>query len=171
MRRIPGRTPDYIAARGTTSAHAENTPYLACMSFVSRNYLRVRGEYSAAGTPTPPNGELPPRARRILPTYGRDARESGTTSACAENTWSSWVSPWAPRNYLRVRGEYSPPTVGMRARVELPPRARRIRGRAGYRPGPLGTTSACAENTATPCNTKRFYRNYLRVRGEYASWG
>ena len=50
------------------------------------------------------------------------------------------------RNYLRVRGEYG--------------------GGLQYR-GPLGTTSACAENTAGVGATAFCFWNYLRVRGEY----
>ena len=50
-------------------------------------------------------------------------------------------------NYLRVRGEYivSPPNPNQPR--ELPPRARRIHNFDGQIPVPIGTTSACAENT------------------------
>ena len=50
------------------------------------NYLRVRGEYD---TPTPRvtgPSELPPRARRIPIQIAKKAVQTGTTSACAENT-------------------------------------------------------------------------------------
>ena len=132
--------------------------------------------------------ELPPRARRIHDTVEPEQLQSGTTSACAENTLVAaghWAFPW---NYLRVRGEYPwniPPAIYW---PELPPRARRIHG---YETAPdlaNGTTSACAENTKEeytfktvlwelPPRARRIpfpvaqvlveHWNYLRVRGEY----
>ena len=71
----------------------------------------------------------------------------GTTSACAENTFCPTLDTRAPRNYLRVRGEYIPMVTILMRFLELPPRARRIRG-----------------VTRTRTSTRR---NYLRVRGEY----
>ena len=52
---------------GTTSACAENTPGGDAGTAAIRNYLRVRGEYLAAGIAPFPRKELPPRARRIPP--------------------------------------------------------------------------------------------------------
>ena len=52
--------------------------------------------------------------------------------------------------------------------MELPPRARRIRILDEYTIGLHGTTSACAENTGITLHRRSRYRNYLRVRGEYA---
>ena len=140
-------------ALGTTSACAENTPRCNPCTPKSRNYLRVRGEY-ISGTPlTPPNRELPPRARRIL-RYATSARRAlGTTSACAENTKTSQKG-WCPTgNYLRVRGEYSSYLASSTCMMELPPRARRIPPIKGLLPALIGTTSACAENTrpGVPC--------------------
>ena len=66
-----------------------------------------------------------------------------------------------------MRGEYvknSPPT---KSTTELPPRARRIRGHDRIAPRPLGTTSACAENTCGRTENCYLVGNYLRVRGEY----
>ena len=51
------------------------------------------------------------------------------------------------RNYLRVRGEYDPKDNRIATRLELPPRARRIRKQARNARIDYGTTSACAENT------------------------
>ena len=51
---------------GTTSACAENTDFPWDSTDVNRNYLRVRGEYSMLTQHGKTNGELPPRARRIL---------------------------------------------------------------------------------------------------------
>ncbi|EFM50265.1 hypothetical protein HMPREF0299_5847 [Corynebacterium matruchotii ATCC 14266] len=51
--------------------------------------------------------------------------------------------------------------------AELPPRARRIHTTATPPPH-LGTTSACAENTFNMVQALVLFRNYLRVRGEYA---
>ena len=91
----------------------------------------------------------------------------GTTSACAENTTKLRFAQLTSGNYLRVRGEYFVVTYPTATRLELPPRARRIRSQGTTHTGSNGTTSACAENTALPLGMDRIYRNYLRVRGEY----
>ena len=68
-----------------------------------------------------------------------------------------------------MRGEY-PLSVGRRyAPPELPPRARRIHHPASGGLAVCGTTSACAENTSSCIHGHILARNYLRVRGEYAS--
>ena len=54
---------------GTTSACAENTALTGCFSTNSRNYLRVRGEYTEVLNQLAEKEELPPRARRILTRY------------------------------------------------------------------------------------------------------
>ena len=59
------------------------------MMSVTRNYLRVRGEYRAQDSRRPSSMELPPRARRILIGLDAEADNKGTTSACAENTQAS----------------------------------------------------------------------------------
>ena len=51
--------------------------------------------------------------------------------------------------------------------MELPPRARRIRGGTIGVVAVWGTTSACAENTVPKVTHHLLFRNYLRVRGEY----
>ena len=51
--------------------------------------------------------------------------------------------------------------------MELPPRARRIQASRPLEGAPYRTTSACAENTCPPRVFEAWYRNYLRVRGEY----
>ena len=73
----------------------------------------------------------------------------------------------SPRNYLRVRGEYSRRMLGGMGGAELPPRARRIRDARPHQVPPGGTTSACAENTERFDCEARGLGNYLRVRGEY----
>ena len=115
--------------------------------------------------------ELPPRARRIQAGDLQIQVGLGTTSACAENTTLPSLGRTCKRNYLRVRGEYSISDAELLEQLELPPRARRIHQTGVFCPFELGTTSACAENTALlnfwDCN----HRNYLRVRGEYYSRG
>ena len=71
------------------------------------------------------------------------------------------------RNYLRVRGEYFVGVGEVDMIIELPPRARRIRGMLVSEIVALGTTSACAENTHPHQTRFRGGVNYLRVRGEY----
>ena len=129
----------------------------------------MRGEYPCRSAMGFRNLELPPRARRIQHATSSLRVMIGTTSACAENTCCTNLMWTNTRNYLRVRGEYMVRTDGQAARPELPPRARRIlhgRGRGAY---VIGTTSACAENTAPCPGRQSLWRNYLRVRGEYRS--
>ena len=111
--------------------------------------------------------ELPPRARRIHPS-GLSAKTTlGTTSACAENTQTPYHTPAPGRNYLRVRGEYFRLLSARSEPLELPPRARRIRGVMFATYVSDGTTSACAENTLEGWPETLSFWNYLRVRGEY----
>ena len=132
---------------GTTSACAENTGNPAGKKTLSRNYLRVRGEYQADANRHFVTGELPPRARRIPLTPMCLRQQQGTTSACAENTVVDH-RPRRPRgNYLRVRGEYLLQSHFAKINVELPPRARRIHAVAEGLELLKGTTSACEENT------------------------
>ena len=70
--------------------------------------------------------ELPPRARRIQPTPTHQMTLQGTTSACAENTFTMVSSAPLNGNYLRVRGEYDWGKLKATGATELPPRARRI---------------------------------------------
>ena len=69
-RRIPGCDGDEACCCGTTSACAENTPSAHRRGASPRNYLRVRGEYDSRTQIGFLPGELPPRARRILPERG-----------------------------------------------------------------------------------------------------
>ena len=112
-------------------------------------------------------GELPPRARRILSVSTGVVSHPGTTSACAENTFSGPLPDRAARNYLRVRGEYTFIDGESGEELELPPRARRILQKSVETGAHGGTTSACAENTVPTICATWGSRNYLRVRGEY----
>ena len=85
-RRIPYAVPHATASHGTTSACAENTPGRTLRTGLTRNYLRVRGEYLASGLSISRIMELPPRARRIHIHATSGVSDNGTTSACAENT-------------------------------------------------------------------------------------
>ena len=111
---------------GTTSACAENTVTVHLLRTWERNYLRVRGEYLAAGVAMKIFLELPPRARRIHNRFDRVLVSNGTTSACAENTVENQPLTIRKWNYLRVRGEYGVASSAVPSSVELPPRARRI---------------------------------------------
>ena len=170
-RRIPPHPAQSCRTRGTTSACAENTTTPRTILPYSRNYLRVRGEYLLSGFYSRDGWELPPRARRIHHRHGIGTSGQGTTSACAENTLlpaSNSLHLW---NYLRVRGEYTKKPEKTSFTVELPPRARRIPNEADLRPGVVGTTSACAENTKSRRSRLSRPWNYLRVRGEYGFSG
>ena len=113
------------------------------------------------------NWELPPRARRIPSLSLWHYLGMGTTSACAENTLGTGRPEIPTRNYLRVRGEYVGTTHDPATETELPPRARRIHLLSVSGQVSVGTTSACAENTADILVSGSYFRNYLRVRGEY----
>ena len=91
----------------------------------------------------------------------------GTTSACAENTLRPTANINRSGNYLRVRGEYNIFRKEESWQLELPPRARRILSAGAVTTLHQGTTSACAENTASMARKRSSKRNYLRVRGEY----
>ena len=156
-----------LAFLGTTSACAENTTGSTCTNTFGGNYLRMRGEYPPCFIIIFAFMELPPHARRIPPPAPPKPGKQGTTSACAENTgvcirWGVFVG-----NYLRMRGEYNTKKPKPRARKELPPHARRIRYDRNVKTIPIGTTSACAENTIAPRGGNRLRWNYLRMRGEY----
>ena len=64
-RRIPVERAQQTVKIGTTSACAENTCHSMRPDSLTRNYLRVRGEYFEQGQTIPEDRELPPRARRI----------------------------------------------------------------------------------------------------------
>ena len=166
-RRIRCTTPSSTQCTGTTSACAENTSTPATCQAKKRNYLRVRGEYASLYDLMALDTELPPRARRIPPHEGAAQSDTGTTSACAENTLTARTLGSILWNYLRVRGEYQPVRARICLQQELPPRARRIREATNFTADALGTTSACAENTHISDGGALKYGNYLRVRGEY----
>ena len=68
-----------------------------------------------------------------------------------------------------MRGEYRTTYCNTHHTMELPPRARRILKATIQWCKTNGTTSACAENTTLILPDKGYFRNYLRVRGEYNS--
>ena len=107
-RRIPAKLPIAIKTHGTTSAYAENTPTNSNKCYWRWNYLRVRGEYMISRASRSCDAELPPRTRRIRPPTSREGILGGTTSAYAENTEGAICCIVRTRNYLRVRGEYTP---------------------------------------------------------------
>ena len=84
IRRLQGSTPEEL---GTTSAYAENTPVPEWFGGLTKNYLRVRGEYADLNKDLFDAGELPPRTRRIRENTSVCPVLKGTTSAYAENTW------------------------------------------------------------------------------------
>ena len=167
-RRIPPHATHSLIASGTTSACAENTPGFYPGVPNARNYLRMRGEYVIQNSNKEVILELPPHARRIPRQRLIVGHFRGTTSACAENTTCRCAASGNKRNYLRMRGEYNDRWLIQYSPVELPPHARRIQAlnRAAVMGG--GTTSACAENTFEASHCLHEFRNYLRMRGEYA---
>ena len=166
-RRIPKMYGTGKTVPRTTSAYAENTRTHQLTPLLTRNYLRVRGEYRIRPSMVAGAWELPPRTRRIhLSTRARYFC-SGTTSAYAENTPARVQLPKIEGNYLRVRGEYAFFGEVCAPVVELPPRTRRILNTTRQQINAIGTTSAYAENTVGCWCYQEFHGNYLRVRGEY----
>ena len=127
------------------------------------------GEYFCSAAPYCFRRELPPRARRIRALNHSNFLCHGTTSACAENTAVCGGGDGRLGNYLRVRGEYHSRPESPATPRELPPRARRILIISDNTSDAVGTTSACAENTAAAGWRGCRGGNYLRVRGEYNS--
>ena len=105
-RRIPVSGRNFFPLSGTTSAYAENTSGRRLRTRLTRNYLRVRGEYLITPRRVIVKSELPPRTRRIQRAKPLTPTICGTTSAYAENTLSPHAGSLLNRNYLRVRGEY-----------------------------------------------------------------
>ena len=132
-----------------------------------RNYLRMRGEYALPACHATSQSELPPHARRILQHVMDIETSQGTTSACAENTRAGQGGDDLERNYLRMRGEYRGLARRVAGITELPPHARRILHSLWGDQDIVGTTSACAENTADHQWAGIESWNYLRMRGEY----
>ena len=166
-RRIPCAFKPPACMIGTTSAYAENTTVARSIGKMNWNYLRVRGEYSSILRLHHGGVELPPRTRRIHGRPGFSDRRQGTTSAYAENTGRRHSNRRDQWNYLRVRGEYTSSAPQLTARLELPPRTRRIQYLTKRLVAAHGTTSAYAENTRGVGNGGHNLGNYLRVRGEY----
>ena len=106
-RRIPKMYGTGKTVPRTTSAYAENTRTHQLTPLLTRNYLRVRGEYRIRPSMVAGAWELPPRTRRIQHAHAAWPRTYGTTSAYAENTASKLVKALPHWNYLRVRGEYT----------------------------------------------------------------
>ena len=146
-RRIRPLLERFFGRMGTTSACAENTINSWGLGLNPWNYLRMRGEYTVSGRNFFLSLELPPHARRIPGKHAPKHRQLGTTSACAENTIFLTLIHVKIRNYLRMRGEYLNAIGDYPEPVELPPHARRIQDRRQAARSPIGTTSACAENT------------------------
>ena len=168
-RRIPEDFTTETAETGTTSACAENTCGNSNPISHQRNYLRMRGEYAGVISELAPNRELPPHARRIPSNLIPKRHNTGTTSACAENTRLRCRKSTLTWNYLRMRGEYLVIEAPIDSILELPPHARRIR--RSLLPETTGsrTTSACAENTDLVYWNAGRDGNYLRMRGEYST--
>ena len=89
----------------------------------------------------------------------------GITSACAEQTDPCPSARWPCRDHLRVCGADTKVVEPSDSRVGSPPRVRsRLAGTAtaGTR---LGITSACAEQTCSPCCAMTATGDHLRVCG------
>ena len=86
----------------------------------------MRGEYLRLMQYRKALLELPPHARRIPEDFTTETAETGTTSACAENTCGNSNPISHQRNYLRMRGEYDIFRALATGATELPPHARRI---------------------------------------------
>ena len=110
---------------GITSACAEKRFSQYRSPWLFRNYLRMRGEEYPPGSLIIPPSELPPHARRRVPSTMAHAAMHGITSACAEKRVPEPRKESRSRNYLRMRGEETGRIGKRRTMVELPPHARR----------------------------------------------
>ena len=126
----------------------------------------MRGEEGGVKAALSGVRELPPHARRRVPSTMAHAATHGITSACAEKSSTRPNGSRTTRNYLRMRGEEMDRFSPQQPQGELPPHARR---RAARRVPLLrgdGITSACAEKRSPRAFPVACPGNYPRMRGE-----
>ena len=148
--RVRSRLPEVHAdlqPLGITSACAEQTWMFSGSRRWPRDHLRVCGADHCSNSITELALGSPPRVRSRLVWRGRQQREQGITSACAEQTSRSRAKRIPPRDHLRVCGADSRLSFSKSHPVGSPPRVRSRpytchRARCGRR-----ITSACAEQT------------------------
>ena len=105
--RVRSRQPGVLGhgrGRGITSACAEQTPSSAARSNAAWDHLRVCGadRHSAAVAPTLPGS--PPRVRSRQLGGFAEGQRPGITSACAEQTLTTFATFIRSRDHLRVCG-------------------------------------------------------------------
>ena len=107
----------------------------------------------------------PPRVRSRLSSPMRWRSRSGITSACAEQTVSTF--PYAPPcwDHLRVCGADFPFSLESAPGTGSPPRVRSRLARSQVERMVIRITSACAEQTLRKTGMTRFGRDHLRVCG------
>ena len=134
------------------------------------NYLRARGEYLIVWSVRWSPLELPPRTRRIPMLISGRLHPIRTTSAHAENTSSSRISPLGRWNYLRARGEYGSILLTKLSIEELPPRTRRIRPTSPSRSAcPIGAKNTMACTNPPPPRRRKACKEPQLTR--ILSWG
>ncbi len=107
----------------------------------------------------------PPRVRSRPGRTVADARQTGITSACAEQTVSLWKPTPKPGDHLRVCGADFSHSFRRLPHRGSPPRVRSRRGRRTEGARGTGITSACAEQTTCYADKHANVRDHLRVCG------
>ena len=107
----------------------------------------------------------PPRVRSRLPHVGARFRQSGITSACAEQTAVAVTGIVVFGDHLRVCGADCSSTLSAVCIAGSPPRVRSRHKHGKTRPTWHRITSACAEQTGRARRRHGRYGDHLRVCG------
>ena len=165
VRSRPRRGANGLYGIGITSACAEQTSHCSTSALFNRDHLRVCGADPCDLDEGQHLSGSPPRVRSRRPGHLSHATRAGITSACAEQTMATMITPILHRDHLRVCGadrldlgraeqyEGSPPRV----------RSRPWPCACSFRPSRI--TSACAEQTHPHLRMGRQGRDHLRVCG------
>ena len=107
-----------------TSACAEQTRPRRTTPCPTWDHLRVCGADAAFGAGDTAHAGSPPRVRSRRPSCSRGYRQTGITSACAEQTVLRSVSSVRPTDHLRVCGADACPMASDWLSEGSPPRVR-----------------------------------------------
>ena len=154
-----------LAARGITSACAEQTTAPSTRPSWTRDHLRVCGADLVFACPMASDWGSPPRVRSRLTGTMILFPSGRITSACAEQTKWTCSRPCVTRDHLRVCGADVVGCVSEACGRGSPPRVRSRPGRHRHQLLHHGITSACAEQTTAFSAQSGQRWDHLRVCG------
>ena len=149
------------ACAGSTSGQRHGTGNVT-------TYPRVCGEHHTAVLAVTSGHDLPPRVRGARRINKRWRNAAGLTPACAGSTSRRRRGAARAPTYPRVCGEHprSSPLSG--SDIDLPPRVRGARARAGGWGLGMRLTPACAGSTPPAARSAAGRSTYPRVCGEHS---